>query len=73
MTDDGCNHHNPTPSPPCHAALPMFAQIHTNGNLTVHNGTNGEIVAWTRVQSFNIDLTAVPALEVGCHIASLSL
>ena len=47
-----------------HADFTMFAQIHTNANLTVHNGTTGAVVAWTKLLPSNIDLTAVPALQV---------
>eukprot|EP00955_Chlamydomonas_euryale_P118634 366552-Chlamydomonas_euryale.AAC.9 len=51
----------------CGADYSMFAQIHTNGNLTVHNGTTGAIVAYTAVQNFAIDSAVVPALAVGTH------
>lgn len=48
----------------------MFAQIHTSSNLTVHNGTTGAVVAWTRVLPSNIDTAAVPALEVRNRISA---
>jgi hypothetical protein len=48
----------------CYADYSMFAQIHSNANLTIHNGTDGSVMAWVKVMTANIDLNAVPPLEV---------
>ncbi len=46
-----------------HAGNSFFAQVHTSGNLTVHNGATGAVVAHAWALP-SVDTTAVPSLAV---------